>query len=115
MLNLKALLIKILAQITPINKSVTTTGSYQFHFRRVGDIVFIESIAPVTTLANQYNGWFTADVAFRPTGTRYVPCLLGGDASTFAMIRIESSGAVAVYSHYAVSNQNVWLSGCYRI
>ena len=92
-----------------------TVTNGTFYFRRYNNMVFIQCISTVTTLAGQYNGWFTAPEDFRPSKNQYIPCLIGGSANIVAMVHISPTGTVSLYSATAVSGQTSWVSGCYML
>ena len=111
MLNLKTLLTKILVQITPIDASY---GSGAIEVRRVGNIVYISSSQTISTTANNYATWFTLDSKFRPTKTRFISSVFGGNANVPVLVRIEPSGVVSIFCTIA-SSGTIWLSGSYMI
>lgn len=112
MLNLKALLTKILTQITPVDASY---GSGAIDVRRVGNIVYINSSMTIATTANNYIQWFTIASEFRPSKTRFITSFMGGNANVPILVRIEPSGVVSLFSTVATSGSTIWLSGSYII
>lgn len=99
-------------QYKEYSKAVT---SGTFYFRRYNNMVFVQCIAAVTSVAGTYQNWFTAPADFIPSKDQYVPCLIGGGANTMAMVRILTNGAISLYSATSISNQTIWLSGCYML
>lgn len=114
MLNIKALLNKILTQITPVNATYGS-GTNLIKVRRVGDIVFMASGSLVTTIGGTYNGWFTLAETFRPTEIRYISTVVGSSANIPALVRIETNGNVSVFCASSLSNAGIWLTGSYMI
>ena len=108
MLNLKALLTKILIQITP-----TDVVNGNCTFRQVGNIVYISASTNITVNANTYTNWFTVGTQYRPSAERFVPCFVGSSANIPALIRIQPSGQVSVFCANTFSTVGIWLSGCY--
>ena len=115
MLNLKALLIKILTEITPVTQTVTIATGKTVTLRRYGNMVFIRSQSSVTTTANTYVNWFTVPEGFRPAQNEYMPALLGGAVSGFGFVLIQPDGQAKIFSHWSFSNQGIWFSGCYML
>lgn len=112
MLNVKALLIKILSQITPIDK---TYGSGTIKVRRIGNVVYIATNATITTIGGTYNGWFTLDSDFKPTETRWMLSVIGGNANVLVLVRVETNGNVSIFCPTTNYNATIWLTGSYMI
>ena len=112
MLNLKALLTKILTQITPIDKSY---GSDTIFVRRIGNVVYMNTSATITVTGGSYTNWFTLDTDFRPTATRYMVSVIGGNANVLVLVRVATNGQVSIFCPTTNSNATIWFSGSYMI